>query len=133
MRLRSGIPVLGCADVEKSLAFYRQALQFVILKKRNGAAGLEWVYLQSGDSLLMLEKSTLPAANKQCGNRIYFFTDDVDGMHHLLKAKGFATTDIVETPYMHEFDLYDPDGQRLTIGQRVSEKERVSEKAGKRD
>jgi catechol 2,3-dioxygenase-like lactoylglutathione lyase family enzyme len=122
MRLVSSITVLGCADIEASLAFYRQALQFVILKKRPGPEGLEWVYLQSGDTLLMLEKSRKRDDNTQCNSRIYFFTDDVAGMHHLLRAKGFTTSDIIETPYMKEFDLHDPDGQRLTIGQPVSEK-----------
>lgn len=123
MRLKASIPVLCCTDMDRSLAFYQQALQFVILKKRNGASGLEWLYLQSGDTLLMLEqcrKQVTP--NTRNTNRIYFFTDDVDGMHHLLKAKGYAASEPVETPHMKEFDLYDPDGQRLTIGQPVSEK-----------
>jgi len=120
MRLKSSVTVLGCADMEQSLAFYRQALQFVILKKRNGPEGLEWVYLQSGGTLLMLEKNSKPVAITPCNNRIYFFIDDIDGTHHLLKAKGFATSTIIETPYMKEFDLYDPDGQRLTIGQPIA-------------
>jgi catechol 2,3-dioxygenase-like lactoylglutathione lyase family enzyme len=122
MRLYSSVTVLSCADMEQSLDFYRQALQFVILKKRNGPEGLEWAYLQSGDTLLMLEKSSKPPVNTHCNNRIYFFVDDVDGMHHLLKAKGFSISTIISTPYMKEFDLYDPDGQRLTLGQPLAEK-----------
>ncbi len=57
MRLLGSVPVLGCSDVERSLEFYQQALQFIVIKKRVGDKGIEWAYLQSGDTLLMLEKS----------------------------------------------------------------------------
>jgi catechol 2,3-dioxygenase-like lactoylglutathione lyase family enzyme len=120
MRLKSSITVLGCADMEQSLDFYRQALQFVILKKRSGDAGLEWAYLQSGDALLMLEKCSRPTATTHGNNRIYYFTDNVNDMHHMLKAKGYTPSALIETRYMREFDLHDPDGQRLTIGQPVA-------------
>jgi len=122
MRLNSSVTVLACADMNRSLDFYRHALQFIILKLRNGPEGPEWAYLQSGDTLLMLETNRNPTASAQCNSRIYFFTDDVDGMNRMLRAKGFAVPAVIETPYMKEFDLFDPDGQRLTIGQPLAEK-----------
>ena len=114
------VPVLSCSDVEQSLNFYQQALRFIVLRKRAGSDGLEWVYLQSGDTLLMLEKSDSPAGNQATSStRIYFYTDDVTAMHHYLKARGFKTGGLTSTAYMEEFDLVDPDGQRLTIGQQI--------------
>ncbi len=120
MRLLGSVPVLGCTDVEQSLHFYQQALQFIVLNKRVGDEGLEWVYLQSGDTLLMLEKNT--EANRQqppARNRLYLYTDDVSSTRHFLKAKGYDVSPMLKTDYMEEFDLVDPDGQRLTIGQRI--------------
>jgi hypothetical protein len=38
-------------------------------------------------------------------------------MRHFLKAKGYDVSPMLKTDYMEEFDLVDPDGQRLTIGQ----------------
>jgi catechol 2,3-dioxygenase-like lactoylglutathione lyase family enzyme len=120
MRLLGTVPVLGCADVEQSLDFYQQALQFIVLNKRSGDHGLEWVYLQSGDTLLMLEKRD-PGDGHQpvTRNRLYLYSDDVAAMRHYLKAKGYAVSPMLKTAYMEEFDLVDPDGQRLTIGQQL--------------
>lgn len=117
MRLLGSVPVLGCSNVERSLEFYQQALQFVVLKKRAGADGLEWVYLQSGDTLLMLEKNPQPEEQPAVTrNRLYLYCDDVTSMHHFLKAKGYRVGPIINTGYMEEFELADPDGQRLSIG-----------------
>ncbi|NNL06090.1 MAG: hypothetical protein HKO86_00085 [Gammaproteobacteria bacterium] len=120
MRLLGSVPVLNCSDLERSLAFYQQALQFIVLKKRSGDDGLEWIYLQSGDTLLMLEKGgMLEGGGSPTLSRLYFYTDDVAAMHHFLQAKGYSVSDIVNTGYMKEFELVDPDGQRLSLGQRV--------------
>jgi catechol 2,3-dioxygenase-like lactoylglutathione lyase family enzyme len=120
MRLLGSVPVLNCSDIEQSLEFYQQALQFVVLNKRSGDDGLEWVHLQSGDTVLMLEKS--PGADDISTttlSRLYLYTDDVPAMHHFLRAKGYSVSPIVKTTYMKEFDLVDPDGQRLSLGQRI--------------
>jgi catechol 2,3-dioxygenase-like lactoylglutathione lyase family enzyme len=120
MRLLGTVPVLGCTDVERSLDFYQQALQFIVLNKRVGDEGLEWVHLQSGDTVIMLEKNS-QAGTRQAAtrNRLYLYTDDVSSMRHFLKAKGYDVSSILKTAYMEEFDLLDPDGQRLTIGQQI--------------
>ena len=120
MRLLGSVPVLSCSDVEQSVIFYQQALQFIVLNKRVGDEGLEWVHLQSGDTLLMLEKTGKTGSQKSTTlNRIYLYTDDVGAMRHFLKAKGYQVGPMLKTAYMEEFDLFDPDGQRLSIGQRV--------------
>ena len=120
MRLLGSVPVLGCSDVERSLEFYQQALQFIVLKKRVGDKGIEWAYLQSGDTLLMLEKSVQHDSQQAVTcNRLYLYSDDVVSMHHYLKAKAYEVSPVVKTAYMEEFDLIDPDGQRLTIGRQI--------------
>ena len=122
MRLLGSVPVLSCSDVERSVAFYQQALQFIVLNKRVGDEGLEWVHLQSGDTVLMLEKTGRTGPQKSTTlNRIYLYTDDVSAMRHFLKAKGYEVSPMLKTAYMEEFDLFDPDGQRLSIGQRIKQ------------
>ena len=122
MRLLGSVPVLSCSDVERSVTFYQQALQFIVLNKRVGDEGIEWVHLQSGDTLLMLEKSGKTSSQKSTTlNRIYLYTDDVSAMRHFLKAKGYEVSPMLKTAYMEEFDLFDPDGQRLSIGQRIKQ------------
>jgi len=122
MRLLGSVPVLGCSDVERSVTFYQQALQFVVLNKRVGDEGIEWVHLQSGDTSLMLEKTGKTGSQKSTTlNRIYLYTDDVSATRHFLKAKGYEVSPMLKTAYMEEFDLFDPDGQRLSIGQRIKQ------------
>ena len=126
MRLLGSVPVLSCSNVEQSLAFYQQALQFIVLNKRVGEAGLEWVYLQSGDTLLMLEKSAKDSKQHAVTrNRLYLYADDVAALRHFLQAKGYDVGPMQKTDYMEEFDLIDPDGQRLTIGQQNKERNTV--------
>ena len=122
MRLLGSVPVLSCSDVEQSVTFYQQALRFIVLNKRVGDEGLEWVHLQSGDTVLMLEKTGRTGPQKSTTlNRIYLYTDDVSAMRHFLKAKGYEVSPMLKTAYMEEFDLFDPDGQRLSIGQRIKQ------------
>ena len=122
MRLLGSVPVLSCSDVEQSVTFYQQALQFIVLNKRAGDEGLEWVHLQSGDTLLMLEKTGKTSSQISTTlNRIYLYTDDVSAMRHFLKAKGYEVSPMLKTAYMEEFDLIDPDGQRLSIGQQIKQ------------
>ena len=121
MRLLGSVPVLSCSNLEQSLNFYQQALQFVILNKREGEHGMEWLHLQSGDTQLMLEQKPESQTVNPTSSRLYFYTDDVMTMHHYLQAKGYEPGDVTKTKFMQEFDLFDPDGQRLTIGQRLSD------------
>ena len=119
MRLTGSVPVLGCNNLEACLAFYRSALQFVIINQRKSEHGVEWAYLASGGSTLMLEKidTTLDAAASN-GQRLYFYCDDVKSLQHFLRAGGYAVSDLRTTPYgTREFDINDPDGHRLSVGE----------------
>ena len=128
MRLLGSVPVFSCSDVEQSVTFYQQALQFIVLNKRVGDEGLEWVHLQSGDTLLMLEKTGKTSSQKSATlNRIYLYTDDVSAMRHYLKAKGYEVSPMLKTAYMEEFERCYPDGQSLSIGQRIKQSQDSSE------
>ena len=119
MQLTGSVPVLGCKNIEETLSFYQQALQFIIVNQRKSEQELEWVYLKSGNTLLMLENCK--TNERAGGSRIYIYTDDAPALHHFLKAKGYAPNELTTTNYgMQEFDLNDPEGHSLTIGQESS-------------
>ena len=121
MKLLGGIPVIACQHIEQTLAFYQRALQFVILNRRDDEQGLAWAHLQSGEVVLMLEKSE-PVANIASGSiRLYFFVDQVAELHHYLRANQFKPGDLYQTDYgSQEFDITDPEGNRLTLGQKIT-------------
>ncbi len=119
MKLIGSVPVLACNNIEQTLDFYQQALQFIIINQRKSDKGPEpeWIYLKSGQTLLMLETNRRPG-EKTGGSRIYLYTDDAKALHHYLNAKGYAPGKLATTAYgMQEFDLNDPEGHYLTIGQ----------------
>lgn len=123
MRLTGSVPVLACNHIDVTLDFYLQALQFVIVNKRTTENTLEWAYLKSGDVLLMLEAINSKFKGDGCSGRLYLYVDDAQQLHHYLKAKAYEVSALRVTLYdMQEFDINDPEGHQLTIGQRVTEK-----------
>ncbi len=121
MKLLGGIPVIACQHIEQTLAFYQRALQFVILNRRDDDQELAWAHLQSGEVVLMLEKAD-PAANIASGQiRLYYFVDNVAELHHYLRANQFKPGELYQTVYgSQEFDITDPEGNRLTLGQKIT-------------
>ena len=117
MKLIGSIPILACETIEPCLDFYRNALQFVVIKQRASARGLEWVYIASGDVFLMLERVRVKPVPD--GIRLFFYTDDVTQLNQYLSAKGYPVGEITRTDYgMKQFGLLDPAGYRLTIGEK---------------
>jgi len=122
MQIKASIPVLGCRQLEKTLAFYQQALNCIIVSQREGDEGLEWVHLKSDSIFLMLVRQVEQSPQSVVAekNLIYYYTDDVEGFYRFIKARGFKPTELHTTEYgMKEFFLLDPEGNRLAIGQSV--------------
>ena len=112
--------MLGCTNIENTLQFYQQALHFVIVRQRKSDNGPEWVYLKSGQTSLMLESSQSHTPGETGNSRLFFYTDDASALHHFLNARGYATSPLKTTPYnMQEFNISDPEGHYLTIGQQL--------------
>jgi catechol-2,3-dioxygenase len=124
MAILSGIPVLNCLSVEDTLAFYQQLLQFVVVKKREVDGELVWVHLMHGDTTLMLQAAEqqssepFPAQNQNIS--LYFFINNIKELHHFIKAKKYPVSVIETSDYqMQEFSLRDPEGNAVTLGQKV--------------
>ena len=123
MSILSGIPVLNCQSIDATLNFYQQALQFVIVKKREAEGELQWVHLMHGNTTLMLQcdspLSRAPDEASQSSILLYFYVNNINEISHLLKAKFNINTSVSVTAYkMFECKFSDPEGNQITLGQK---------------
>lgn len=126
MPILSSIPVLTCHSILQTQDFYQQLLQFVTVNKREAEGQLQWVHLMHGTTVLMLEKASsksvtesTPVVDDESSKiSLYFFVDDIEALHHRIKLKHPSVSDIMMTDYrIKEFQLFDPEGNRVVIGQ----------------
>ena len=124
MAILSSIPVLNCHSIEETLAFYQQILQFVIVNKREDNNELQWVHIMNGDITMMLQtvdrKTSEPRPDQNSNINIYFFVNNINDMHHYIKAKYNLVSELIDTDYhMQEFSVTDPEGNTVTLGQKT--------------
>lgn len=120
MKLNGVIPVIEVDNIERQLEFYQQAFRFIIINKRIGTQGMEWVHLKSDNTYLMLSQRSISSVATSLHHNItlYYYTDDVLSNHRYMKAKGIAVGEISATSYgMMEYQLLDPEGNQLAVGQ----------------
>jgi uncharacterized glyoxalase superfamily protein PhnB len=120
MKLNGVIPVIDVANIERQLEFYQQAFRFIIINKRIGPSGLEWVHLKSDNTFLMLRQNSTatPQTSSAKNITLYYYTDDVVSNHRYMKAKGIAVGELSAREYgMLEYQFQDPEGNRLAVGQ----------------
>jgi uncharacterized glyoxalase superfamily protein PhnB len=122
MQLKNLVPMLSVVDVERSLTFYQEALQFEVLHRYEENGHVQWACVKSGETALMFARcevaqSVLPLARKE-DLVLYFYPDDVESLHATLQAKGYGVSALRHTFYgMKECLLTDPDGYHLSFGQ----------------
>lgn len=112
-------PIFPVTDIKRSLAYYTGKLLFTV--------GFEWAdtpeeairyaILQNGNCELHLTYRETPHPTVA-----YFFVDGVKGYYEAVKAKNATITcDIEDHPWeMREFEVTDPDGNRLIFGEHLS-------------
>ena len=124
MAILSSIPVLNCHSIEETLAFYQQILQFIIVNKREDNNELQWVHIMNGDITMMLQtvdrKTSEPRPDQNSNINIYYFVNNINDMHHYIKAKYNLVSELIDTDYhMQEFSVTDPEGNTVTVGQKT--------------
>ena len=122
MTILGAYPVLNCQSIESTLDFYQQLFQFVVINKRKTDNCLQWVHLMHSNTSLMLKKIEVPSAEKKhirlAGISLYLYVDNINQLHHFIKAKNINITDVVLMNYqMYEFKIQDPEGNLVTVGQ----------------
>jgi catechol 2,3-dioxygenase-like lactoylglutathione lyase family enzyme len=112
--------LLSVADVDRSIAFYRDVLGFHMRERavESGPARLRFV---SGDDAPDSTGQVRPR-----GAAILFFeTDDVAGLRDLVIARGGTPSELEQVNWikMRVFQIHDPDGHTLWFGQSFQEPE----------
>ena len=125
MQFEGLIPVLICQQIENTLAFYQQALRYIIIHKNLDAQGqLHWAHLKSDNTTLMLQRHTGDHATQgQAGNiMLHYYTSDILAQQRYMRARGIVVGEIETTPYdMKQFHVTDPEGNLLSIGQAMGD------------
>ena len=124
MKLRGLTPMLGVADVRKSINFYTQLLGFKLGDTSEHAGAICWAHLCHGETELMLTEVANPESGRE-GHRqtyLYFYPEDVVAAYDHLSSEGHLVKPLRVTFYgMKEFEMEDPDGYQLWFGEEPDE------------
>ena len=112
------VPFVYVADMERSLAFYRQ-LGFTPRDTHPLGGEPLWAFLQSAEAALMLACSEAPIVHPPQANFFYLYAHDLSGLRDRLVANGLAPGEIYcgAPGPREEMRVADPDGHVLMIAQ----------------
>lgn len=123
-------PDLFVSDLERSVAFYKQALGLEELDRAVGPDGPYFSMLGREGFRIMLESVHSPGTQemqKRLGRSpratvlFYLAVDDLAGEQRRLEGAGVAHEGPVTQPYgMREVSFQDPDGYAWAIAQKVA-------------
>lgn len=105
-------------DLERSLEFYKKALDLKIIREKNAADGsFKLVYIGNDESdftleLTWLRDRTEPYNLGECEFHIAFITDEYDAWHKRHEEMGVIC---YENPAMGIYFIADPDGYWIEI------------------
>ncbi len=121
LRMRSAAPGFTVNDIQKSLAWYRDVLGFIVKERWDHEGKLAGVEMLAGSVSFMLSQDDWKKGRDRAkgeGVRIYCTTaQDVDVLAKRIKARGGTLTqEPHDEPWgMRDFALVDPDGYKITI------------------
>ena len=118
--MTAATPGLTVADIEASVAWYRDVLGFVVNERWESRGKLEAVEMRSGYVSFFLAQDNWKKGRRRRkgqGVRIYCSTDrDVDLYAEQVQAEGNTLTQLPTTEMgMRSFSVDDPDGYQITI------------------
>jgi lactoylglutathione lyase len=118
-----GHVALKVADLERSLAFYRDNLGFAEMLRLHNDDGSVWlIYLRITDTQYLeifpgAENDRAPGWNANGVNHMCLAVDDLDRTVAEIKAAGIVLTSEIKTGLDHNRQawLEDPDGNRIEL------------------
>jgi catechol 2,3-dioxygenase-like lactoylglutathione lyase family enzyme len=103
---------LRVADCEASRAFYSGLLGLAETRRREGQDGLASVWIEVGETVLMLERCLRSSgADSGSGHLLAFSVDDLGKWEQRLAQAGV----VIEDRTTHTLYFRDPDGHRVGL------------------
>lgn len=125
--LKDMVTMLICDDVQESIRFYTELLGFRVVDRMDDIGKTGWASLNHGPVQIMLASPSYLLDPVKVQGRypqlmLYFYPEDVTGLHAEVCAAGYKPTDLVHRFYgMKEFELLDPSGHVLVFGEETDE------------
>lgn len=123
LRLRDVSPSFTATDLQRSIAFYRDVLGFVVTDEWREDGVLQGCEMRAGTVLFMLSQDDFAKGRdrqKGIGSRLHCSTaQDIDRLAAEIKARGGSLDqEPADMPWgQRVFMITDPDGFKLTIAQ----------------
>lgn len=117
-RVSNLIPFVQVADVDHSIAFYKQ-LGFDVTDTYVHEGKLDFAALESASAQVMLVRAGGRIDPRQQGVRFYLYAEDLDALRNHLTANGITAGPIGDgTPGPdREMTVRDPDGYCLLVAE----------------
>ncbi|MGZ5425687.1 MAG: VOC family protein [Thermoanaerobaculia bacterium] len=132
LKMSSASPAFTAGDLEKSLAWYRDIVGFVVEDRWEQDGKLTGVQLRAGDVTFMVGQDDWKKGSdrkKGEGFRLYCTTtQDVDALAKKIQARGAALDyEPRDEPWgTRDFALTDPDGFKITIAAEMRKRKGTS-------
>lgn len=111
------VPLLSVQEINRSAAFYRNQLGFVMTNIWEPNANLIWCRLERGGAAIMLQQADAedgPSENRGHGVHFYFNCGDIDALYAELAQRGLQLNPPIVAFYgLKQVFLADPDGYQL--------------------
>lgn len=114
------VPFFAVANIEESVRYYADRLDFVMTRKWIDQGRLRWCWLQIGDAALMLQEfrkagpdSRVPAGKVGEGVSIYFQCRDALAVYRAATRRGVNASRPMVGNGQWETSLSDPDGYKI--------------------
>jgi uncharacterized glyoxalase superfamily protein PhnB len=118
MKMNRLIPMLPVKNMAASVAYYEK-LGFSV-ESRSDEWG--WAMLRFDECRIMVDQSISGGRVAARHSVVYLYPENVAEYHEQVRKNGVAAPDLDDTFYgMREFRIDDLDGNRLWIGQSMSE------------
>lgn len=128
MRFKSVIPMLATGNMDETIRFYAEALGFEVRDKFESGGKVWWCEMVHDGIAVMFTQHEVDvdkagAREGFAQTSINFYVDQgIGDLHTKLKGQGHEVSDLRVTFYgIKEFDLKDPSGYTLLIGQATDE------------
>lgn len=116
--LKSVMPTLRVAEMDRAVPFYTQQLGFSIAWRSPGDGGGENCLLESGQVAVLLSTGSHLGEPPKLTGTIYFDTDGVDELWEALRGRVEVVWPLSDMEYgTREFGIRDPDGYVLAFAE----------------